>query len=136
VVSKNTNDRNFAIVAQLQAFAEARGHTAAELALAWLLANPVVGAIITGVSSPEQVAMNVKAAGWVLTPEEKTEVDAIAPRLGDDSDQRWAPAWRTGRGCRRRPDAPLVCRRGRSWKRAPMAPAIGAFFWLLNTLIG
>ena len=102
VISKNTNDRNFAIVAKLEAFAEARGHTAAELALAWLLANPVVGAIITGVSSPEQVAMNVKAAGWVLTPEEKAELDAMAPRLGDDSD---APV---GAGAANRPRTPAA----------------------------
>ena len=87
IVSRNINERNFAIVRQLEAFAAARGRTPAELALAWLLANPAVGAVITGVSSPEQVALNVKAAGWVLTADEKRELDAIAPREGDDSGQ-------------------------------------------------
>ncbi|MDP3174943.1 MAG: aldo/keto reductase [Phenylobacterium sp.] len=87
IVSRNLNDRNFEIVRKLDAFAAARQRSTAELALAWLLANPAVGSVITGVSSPEQVALNVKAAGWVLTPEEKSELDAIAPREGDDSGQ-------------------------------------------------
>lgn len=85
VVAHNTNDRNFAIVDKLTPFAAERQRTTAELAVAWLLANPKVGSVITGVSNPEQVAMNVKAAGWVLSPEEKAELDTIAPREGDDS---------------------------------------------------
>ncbi|WP_091741861.1 aldo/keto reductase [Phenylobacterium immobile] len=85
VVANNTNDRNFAIVDKLKPFAADRQRTTAELAVAWLLANPQVGSVITGVSNPEQVAMNVKAAGWVLSPEEKAELDTLAPREGDDS---------------------------------------------------
>ena len=85
IISKNTNDRNWGLMPGIEAFAQARGRTTAELALAWLLAHPVVGAAITGVSSPEQVALNVKAAEWELTPQEKAELDALAPREGDDS---------------------------------------------------
>jgi aryl-alcohol dehydrogenase-like predicted oxidoreductase len=44
--------------------------------------------VITGVSNPEQVAMNAKAADWVLTPDEKAEVDKLAPREGDDEGMR------------------------------------------------
>lgn len=88
IIKNSSTDRNWELLPQLEAFVSARGHTMAELALAWLLANPVVGCVITGVSNPEQVAMNAKAAEWVLTPEEKAELDAIAPRLGDDEGQR------------------------------------------------
>jgi len=87
IVARNLNDRNFAIVQKLSEFAAARGRSMVELALAWLLANPAVGCVITGVSNPEQVAMNAKAAGWTLTPEEKRELDQISPREGDDTAQ-------------------------------------------------
>ncbi|MGE0059935.1 MAG: aldo/keto reductase, partial [Dehalococcoidia bacterium] len=69
-------------------FSAERGHTMPELALAWLLANKSVGCVITGVSNPEQVAMNAKAADWVLTEAEKAQLDAMAPRLGDDEGQQ------------------------------------------------
>jgi aryl-alcohol dehydrogenase-like predicted oxidoreductase len=87
IIKRNSTDRNYAIVPELEAFAAERGHTVTELALAWLLASPAVGAVITGVSNPEQVAMNAMGASWRLTPEEKVQVDRIAPREGDDSGQ-------------------------------------------------
>lgn len=85
IIARNTNDRNFGLIGGLEDFAAERGHPISELALAWLTANPAVGAVITGVSNPEQVAMNAKAAEWVLTPEEKAQVDKMAPREGDDA---------------------------------------------------
>lgn len=57
-----------------RAFAEARGHSVGELAIAWLLAHPVVCSVIAGVTKPEQLAANVKAAEWVLTADEVREV--------------------------------------------------------------
>ena len=49
----------------------------AELALAWLLSHPEVTTIINGAEKPEYIAANAKAAEWVLTSEERAEVDAI-----------------------------------------------------------
>jgi aryl-alcohol dehydrogenase-like predicted oxidoreductase len=72
--------RNFAIVRTLEAWAAARGHTVAELAIAWLLAQPAVCTVITGTTSPEQVEANVRAAAWELTAAEAEEVSALAPR--------------------------------------------------------
>ncbi len=88
IIKNSSTDRNWEILPALEDFVAERGHTMAELALAWLLANPTVGCVITGVSNTEQVAMNAKAAEWVLTPAEKAELDEIAPRLGDDEGQR------------------------------------------------
>jgi aryl-alcohol dehydrogenase-like predicted oxidoreductase len=48
-----------------------------ELAMSWLVSNPLVATVIAGATKPEQVAANVAAAAWVLTPEERAEVDAI-----------------------------------------------------------
>jgi aryl-alcohol dehydrogenase-like predicted oxidoreductase len=72
------NPNVLAAVERLRPWAEARGHTLAELALAWLLAHPEVATVIAGARRPEQVELNVKAAEWTLTPDERDEVEALA----------------------------------------------------------
>ena len=70
---------------RLEQFASRRGHTVAELAVAWLLANPLVGSVIAGATKAWQVEDNVKASEWKLTPEDLREVeDALTgePRPG------------------------------------------------------
>lgn len=71
------NDRNLEIVESLIAFAEARGHTILELAISWLLRHDVVATVIAGATLPDQVRANAASAGWKLTEEELTEIDAI-----------------------------------------------------------
>lgn len=71
---KMTED-NFALVGRLEAFAQERGHTLAELALAWLLANPAVSSVVPGATRPEQVEANVRAGQWHLGPEDMAEVE-------------------------------------------------------------
>ena len=76
---------NFALLERLEQFASRRGHTVAELAVAWLLANPLVGSVIAGATKAWQVEDNVKASEWKLTPEDLREVeDALTgePRPG------------------------------------------------------
>jgi aryl-alcohol dehydrogenase-like predicted oxidoreductase len=70
---------NLEIVGALERFAEDRGHSVLELAIAWLAAHRPVASVIAGATKPEQVWANVKAADWVLTDEDLAEVDAIAP---------------------------------------------------------
>ncbi|MBI4319912.1 MAG: aldo/keto reductase [Chloroflexi bacterium] len=77
IVRQSFNERNFALVAALDAFARAQGHTIAELAIAWLLAHPEVPSVIAGATKPEQVAANVAAASWRLTPEEVRATEEI-----------------------------------------------------------
>ena len=62
---------------RVKAWAEERGHTATEAAIAWLLAHPVVSSVIAGARSPEQLTANIKAAEWVLTPTERDELTAL-----------------------------------------------------------
>ena len=75
-------EKNYAMLSRLEAFAEERGHPIVELAIAWLLADSAVCSVIAGATRNEQVTANVKAADWVLTPEDMTEVDEIL-RSGD-----------------------------------------------------
>ena len=69
--------RNLQLVGQLERLARARGVTAAQLALAWLLAQGVVA--IPGTKRPKYLEANVAAAGLVLSPAELTELDARLP---------------------------------------------------------
>ena len=78
--AKLLDDRNFDVVDRLTAWAEARGHTVLELAIAWLAARPVVASVIAGATKPEQVHANAAAAAWRLAPAEVAEVDRLAVR--------------------------------------------------------
>jgi len=63
-------EENFDRVEALTAFAEERGHTVLELAVAWLAAQPGVASVIAGATSPEQVKANAAAGSWSLTAED------------------------------------------------------------------
>jgi aryl-alcohol dehydrogenase-like predicted oxidoreductase len=65
-------------VEQLRPWAEERGRTTGELAIAWLLAHQEVSCVIVGARNPEQIEQNLRAANWRLTPEERDEVATIA----------------------------------------------------------
>lgn len=64
------SDANFDEVERLTAFAEERGHTILELAVAWLVAQEPVTSVITGATRPEQVRAYVAAAQWQITAED------------------------------------------------------------------
>jgi aryl-alcohol dehydrogenase-like predicted oxidoreductase len=66
-------------VEALARFAESRGRRLLDLAISWLLTRPVVGSVIAGATSADQVKRNALAASWKLSREELAEVDAIAP---------------------------------------------------------
>jgi aryl-alcohol dehydrogenase-like predicted oxidoreductase len=63
-------EENFARVEALSAFAEQRGHTVGELAIAWLAAQDGVASVIAGATTPEQAWTNASAAAWTLTGED------------------------------------------------------------------
>ncbi len=64
-------------VQRLERWASERGHTAGELALAWLLSRPEVSTVIAGATRPEQVEANAKAAEWKLSAEELQQIDEL-----------------------------------------------------------
>jgi aryl-alcohol dehydrogenase-like predicted oxidoreductase len=74
------NDQNFQIVEKLKAFCAQRGRSLLELAFGWLLSKPVVGSVIAGASTVEQVQQNVAAAGWRLDAAEMAEVNRLSAR--------------------------------------------------------
>ncbi|MCC6165799.1 MAG: aldo/keto reductase [Caldilineaceae bacterium] len=76
-VQKYMVDANYGKLEKLGAWSKARGHSMAELAHAWLLAQPQVSSVISGATRLEQVQSNAAAAGWQLTPDEYNEVNAV-----------------------------------------------------------
>jgi len=66
--SRYLTDENFQRLAGWKDFAAQRGHGVGDLAVAWLLAHPVVCSVIAGVTAPSQIVQNAKAAEWSLTP--------------------------------------------------------------------
>ena len=73
-------DRAFNIIDLLQPMADAKGATVAQLALAWLLHQPAVTAIIVGASKMEQLEDNLKAIDVQFTDEELQQLD-VASKL-------------------------------------------------------
>lgn len=76
-VQNYMTDANYTKVEKLTAWAEARDHTMAELAHAWLLAQPQVCSVISGLTRLEHLQQNAKAADWQLTAVEVEEVNEI-----------------------------------------------------------
>ena len=74
------------VLSRLDAFANEHGHSLLELAFAWLLAHPAVSSVIAGAMNEEQVVANAATADWMLSPEERDAVDAIASWDGSDED--------------------------------------------------
>jgi aryl-alcohol dehydrogenase-like predicted oxidoreductase len=74
------NDQNFHVVERLKNFCAERGRSMLELAFGWLLSKPVVGNVIAGASTPEQVRQNVAATGWRLDVAEMAEVNRLSDK--------------------------------------------------------
>src|SRR5262249_5333684 len=69
-------------IAALETFCAARGRTLLELAFGWLLAHPVTASVIAGATTPAQLEQNCRAAAWLLTPAELSEVDRLTSQSG------------------------------------------------------
>jgi len=64
-------------VQRLKPIADQAGLSMAQLAVAWVLANPNVASAIIGASRPEQVSDNVKGAGQRLPAEVLSMIDSV-----------------------------------------------------------
>ncbi len=74
-------DQNFDAIEELSAVARRAGRIIIELALGWILGNPMVTATIVGVSSLSQLEQNLKSLDWRPSQEEITACDSIWEKL-------------------------------------------------------
>ena len=78
---------------QLQAYealCDALGEAPSDVALAWLLHNPVVTAAISGPRTVEQLHQNLKAPSLVLSRETMAKLDEIWPGPGGEAPVAYA----------------------------------------------
>ncbi len=69
--------RNLQVVAALRVFATRRGATIAQLAVAWVLANPAVQVAIVGARTPVHLAESLGAVDLALSQADLAEIDHI-----------------------------------------------------------
>ena len=65
-------------VEDLKEIAAESGRSVAQLAIAWVLSNPVVSVALVGIRNPAEVEENISAADRVLTEREQEESRAVA----------------------------------------------------------
>ncbi len=70
-------DRNFALLDQMDEIARAHGATVSQVALAWLLADPLITSPIIGPNKMEQLNDNLGVLNFKLSADEKTTLDAM-----------------------------------------------------------
>jgi aryl-alcohol dehydrogenase (NADP+) len=81
---RNAAERTWQVVDTVREVAEARGVSMAQVALAWVAAQPAVTSVILGARTVEQLDDNLGAAGFHLTEEETTRLtDVSAPVVAD-----------------------------------------------------
>jgi aryl-alcohol dehydrogenase-like predicted oxidoreductase len=83
--------RNWDVQEKLLAFAQERGWTLPQMALAWLLQRPATFTVIAGADRPEHLRENVKALQVRFSPEDLVEIDRITLV---DEDRSVAPPYR------------------------------------------
>lgn len=69
------NERNWTLLDQMDGLAKEKGASISQIALAWLLAEPLITSPIIGANSIEQIKDNLGAVNIHLTPAEKTALD-------------------------------------------------------------
>lgn len=73
-------ERNLEVVEELGRFAEERGHTVAQLAVAWTLAQPGVHVSIVGARRPDHIDGTAPAADVELSADDLERIDSIMER--------------------------------------------------------
>jgi aryl-alcohol dehydrogenase-like predicted oxidoreductase len=73
-----------------EALCDELGEAPSDVALAWLLHNPVVTAAISGPRTLEQLRQNLKAPSLTLSGETLARLDEIWPGPGGEAPQAYA----------------------------------------------
>jgi aryl-alcohol dehydrogenase-like predicted oxidoreductase len=91
-------ERNLALVREIEALASEKGCTAAQLALAWVLAQGEDIVPIPGTRRPERLDENVAATDLALSRAELERIDAAFPRGAAAGDRYHAAGMQTING--------------------------------------
>jgi aryl-alcohol dehydrogenase-like predicted oxidoreductase len=75
--TKQLASASYDVLEAIERFAMERGVGILDVAIGGLLATPAVSSVIAGATSPDQVAANVKAAGWTPSAEDRVMLDRL-----------------------------------------------------------
>ena len=78
--ASSLTDANFDKVEALESWAKEHDRTLTEVALSWLASQPVVGSVIAGATSAEQVTANAALTKTDLTAAEVAEIGELVGR--------------------------------------------------------
>ena len=82
--ARNAKAATWAVIGAVEDIAGARGATMAQVALAWVAAQPAVTSVILGARTRQQLAENLGAATLQLTADEIAALDAVSkPQMAD-----------------------------------------------------
>ncbi|MCF6278111.1 MAG: aldo/keto reductase [Anaerolineales bacterium] len=71
-------DKNWTLLAEMDELAARHEATVAQIALAWMLADPVITSPIIGANSPAQLEDSLGAVDVMLSDEEKARLDSLS----------------------------------------------------------
>ena len=77
--------RNVTVVDELKPIAARFGKTMPNLALRWVLENPVVSVALIGFRKPEEVEASLEGLNWSLDADTLAEIDAVFEKHGVDT---------------------------------------------------
>lgn len=69
--------RNLEKVEDLREIAAEKDMTIAQLALSWVISNPIVSVALVGTRRPIEIEENVEAANWLMSEQEREAIRAI-----------------------------------------------------------
>ncbi len=72
------NEQGWTVLEAAEKLAQEKNKSVSQIALAWLLSNPLVTSPIIGPRTLEQLEDNLSAVGLRLTPEEKQSLDEVS----------------------------------------------------------
>ena len=75
---RNAREQTWQVIDALNAVAKARGVPSAQIALAWVAAQPAVTSVLLGARTREQLADNLAATSLTLTASELATLDAVS----------------------------------------------------------
>jgi aryl-alcohol dehydrogenase-like predicted oxidoreductase len=77
-------DKNFRLIEEMDGIAKLHGATVSQVALAWMLKDPVITSPIIGPNKMEQLTDNLAALSVSLTAEEKKSLDSLTAWQEED----------------------------------------------------
>ncbi len=76
--AQRLQNADFDTIEALEGFAAERSVSILDVAIGGLVAQPYIGSVIAGATSPEQIVANVKAGEWQPTDEDLAALDELA----------------------------------------------------------